>query len=67
MATIVNNPPSSSTDNGMGTLLGIILLIVVVALFIIYGLPYIANTMQSNSPQINIPGKIDVNVQQSPK
>ncbi len=69
MATIVNNPPANS-DNGGGSgfLLGIILLIIVVILFIFYGLPYIngaaRNGGAAQAPQINVPGKIDVNVNQ---
>lgn len=68
MATVVNNPPANS-DNGGGSgfLIGIILLIIVVILFIFYGLPYIngaGNGGAAQAPQVNVPGKIDVNVNQ---
>lgn len=66
MATIVNNPPANS-DSGGGSnfLIGIILLIVFVVLFIFYGLPYLNNYMGSGqAPQVNIPSKVDVNVNQ---
>ena len=69
MATIVNNPPVN-TDNGSGNgfLIGIILLIVFVVLFVFYGLPLLGNAGGANqgaqAPQVNIPGKIDVNVNQ---
>lgn len=40
MATIVNNPGPSNTDgSGVGMVIGIILAIIVIALFIIYGVP----------------------------
>lgn len=63
MATIVNNPPSSSdSSGGMGMIVGVIGLVVVAYLFFVYGFPAIR---QMGSPQINIPSKIDVNVQQT--
>lgn len=62
MATIVNNPPASDNSGGpMGMILGLIALVVVAYLFFVYGLPAIKNT-QLGTPQINIPSKIDVNV-----
>ena len=61
---IVNNPGNSdSGSNGMGFLLGIIVLVVFVILFLYYGLPMIQKTM--SGPQINIPNQIDVNVKQT--
>ncbi|MFA6532777.1 MAG: hypothetical protein WCT22_02145 [Patescibacteria group bacterium] len=63
MATIVNNPaPTSDSNSGMGMVVGLIALFVFAYLFIMYGLPAIR---QMGSPQINIPSKIDVNVQQT--
>lgn len=54
---------SKDSGNGMGFLLGIIALIVFVVLFLIYGLPLITNSVnQSQAPQVNVPGKVDVNV-----
>jgi hypothetical protein len=64
MTTIVNNPPSSNDSNGtMGMFIGVITLMIAGYLFFIYGLPAIKN-MQYGNPQINIPNKIDVNLQQ---
>ena len=64
MATIVNNPPAASdSGNGMGFLMGIIVLIIAVVLIVYYGVPYVGSAM--NGPQVNVPGKIDVNVQNS--
>ncbi len=63
MTTIVNNPPPLNDSNGgMGMIVGIIVLIVVAYIFFMYGLPAIK---QIGSPQINIPSKIDINVQQA--
>jgi len=53
---------SSKGGSDMGFLLGIVLLIVFGALFFIYGLPYLNGVTQT--PQINVPNKIDVNVHQ---
>ena len=61
MATIINTPSSQSprSDNGMGFLLGVIVLIIFLVLIVYYGVPALKS---SSSPQINVPGKIDVNV-----
>lgn len=60
MATIVNSPAPSS-DSGSGFLIGILVLVFFGFLFIYYGLPAIKNM---GAPQVNIPSKIDVNVNQ---
>jgi hypothetical protein len=60
MATVVNNPGTTSSSNGMGFLLGVILLIVFAVLFFLYGLPALTNSVRG--PQVNVPGKVDVNV-----
>lgn len=60
MATVVNNPAPES--NGNSTLIVVVLLIVVFAvIFYVYGLPAFNS---GQAPQINVPSKIDVNVQQ---
>jgi len=65
MTTIVNNPPPQNESGGnMGMIIGLVLVIVIGYLFFVYGLPAIQH-MQLGSPQINIPGKIDVNVNQT--
>ena len=64
MATIINNPPVTNNEtggNGMGFLLGIIILIVFVAIILIYGLPILKN-MSGFSAQVNVPKNINVNV-----
>jgi hypothetical protein len=61
MATIVNAPQPTSSNNGSGFLLGVILLIAFVVLFFFYGLPYLTS-MISPTPQVNVPSNIDVHV-----
>lgn len=68
MATVINNPapaqaPPSEGNNGIGFLLGVIVLIIFAILFFIYGLPYISSSLRG--PQVNIPGKVDVNIHNS--
>jgi hypothetical protein len=65
MTTIVNNPPPS--DNSGGPIVMIIVLVVLIVLGylgFVYGLPALKQ-IQLGTPQINIPSKIDVNVQQT--
>ena len=65
MTTIVNTPaPTSDSGGGMGMIVGLIVLAAVVFIFFVYGLPAIRQ-MQVGTPQINIPSKIDVNINQS--
>jgi len=62
MATIVNTPAQPvERDSGTGFLLGIIVLFVLAVLFFLYVWPMIGRSM--SGPQVNVPGKIDVNVQ----
>lgn len=62
MTTIVNTPPTSNDNGGMGVVVGLLALVVGVYLFFVYALPAIRQ-MQIGTPQITIPAKIDVNVQ----
>jgi hypothetical protein len=63
MATIINNPPANDNSGGpMGMIIGVIVLIVLVYLGYVYGLPAVR---QMGTPQINVPSKIDVNVNQT--
>lgn len=61
MATVIDHRDTSS-DSGMGMVFGIIMLLIVAALFFMYVVPYIGNTLRA--PQINVPGQIDVNINQ---
>lgn len=66
MATIVNNPPAQNSNdsggNSMSLIVGIIAIIVLVILFVVYVMPMIQQG--SATPQVNIPDKVDVNVNQ---
>lgn len=72
MTTIVNNPPAAATssDNGgnpMGMILGFVALLVLALVFFAYVLPMLQNARNSSTPQINVPDKIDINVNQPQK
>ena len=66
--TIINPTPSnnSSNINGVGFLIGAVVLIVFAVLFFVYALPYIRG-FGSGGVQVNVPvpKSINVNVQQS--
>lgn len=65
MATIVNNPPPSNNSGGPMVMIFVLIVLVVLGyLFFVYGLPAIQQ-IQVAGPQINVPGKIDINVKQS--
>lgn len=64
MATIVNNPPASTTNDsgsGFGFVLGVLLLLVFAILFFVYALPLF---QKSAAPQVTVPDKVDVNINQ---
>lgn len=65
MATIINNPSDTGGSSWSASLvLGGIVLFAVIALLVIFGLPAIRgiNTTSKSVPVINVPEKIDVNV-----
>ncbi len=66
MTTIVNNPPPQSNDSGgsVGMIFGLVIIAILVIVFFLYGLPAIQR-MKSGDVQINVPSKIDVNVNQT--
>ena len=70
MATIVNNPPTDQTTGNSFMVIIVLLLIVLAAfVFFAYGLPVMrgssgTNNTQTEVPQINVPDKIDVNINQ---
>ena len=64
MATVVNTPSSTDNGSGIGFLLVIILLIALIMLLMFYGIPYLGSMMQTQAPQVNVPGQIDVNINQ---
>jgi len=67
--TIINPAPNnnSTTDNGMGFLVGIILLIVFGVVFFVYDLPLVKQGLSGmgGGVNINLPKTVDVNVKQT--
>jgi hypothetical protein len=65
MATIINNPDSGAGNDsgGMGMIIGAIVLVLILVLFFIYGLPALRGNNGSTGNQINVPDKVDVNVE----
>lgn len=62
MTTIINTPPTKeSSDSGLGVILGIIVALIIVALFFFYGLPAIRGS--SAAPEAD---SVNVNVQLPP-
>lgn len=58
MTTIINTPPSGeNSDSGFGLVLGIIIAIVLVGLFFVYGFPAIrqSNNQPNNTDIITVP------------
>ncbi len=59
MATIINNPGEHTTeDSGLGLMIGVLLAIVLLAVFFVYILPAIRNS----KPQSDQGGNINLNV-----
>lgn len=64
MTTIINTPPAAKESSGnLGMVIGLFIFIIVAYLFVMFGLPALRR-VQWGSPQINIPSKIDVNINQ---
>ena len=67
MAIIVNNPAQSSESGGYGLILGIIAILVLVVLFVFYGVPALRRVgpAQITVPtEIKVPENVNVNVTQ---
>ena len=65
MVTVVNNPPAQENSGGpTGMIIVLVVLLVLGYLGFVYGLPALRQ-MQSGGVQINVPSKIDVNVNQT--
>jgi flagellar biogenesis protein FliO len=69
MTTVINNPSSQgevvTTDSGAGVVLGVLLAIVLIILFVVYGLPALRNssvdtTKQPNNTYINVTTPVPV-------
>ncbi len=70
MTTIVNSPSPNGDNNSVGIIFGVIALIIFGLIFVYFGIPALRKigTPQINipAPVINVPDKIDVNVEQTP-
>ena len=65
MTTIVNNPAPKTESNGFpGVIVGVFAVLVFAYLFMTFALPAIRN-IQVPPTQINIPEKINVNIEQT--
>lgn len=65
MTTVVNNPPPSDNSGGpVGMIIILVVILVLGYLGYVYGLPAIRQ-MGSGGTQINVPSKIDVNINQT--
>lgn len=58
MATVVNQPADSG-NNGMGFVLGVILLIVFAVILFVYGLPMLQGS--TGGAQVGVPSTVNVN------
>ena len=57
MTTVINTPPAGDNgDSGAGIILGVIVAIVIIVLFFVYGLPAIrgANNTEPRTTNINV-------------
>ena len=64
MTTVVNNPAPVSKEGGNSFLIGTILLIGFFMVILYFGIPAIKN-IKVPTPQVVIPDKINVNIQQT--
>lgn len=65
MATIINNPPATeNSGDPIGIIIVLVVLLVLGYLGYVYGFPAIQQ-MTSGGVQINVPSKVDVNVNQT--
>ncbi len=62
MATIINNPDSGGDKGSVGTIVGLIVLVLIVILFVLYGLPLLRGTNRANNTTIQVPDKVQVDV-----
>lgn len=69
MTTVVNNPAPAANADGSNFLIGVIALIGFVMIILYFGIPVIqrmgAIQIKVPAPQIVVPEKINVNVQQT--
>jgi uncharacterized protein HemY len=61
---VVHDHHDDATGGSSNFLIGVIILAVVVLFLIFYGLPLMRNMGAATTPQVNVPGKVDVNLNQ---
>ncbi|MFA5828703.1 MAG: hypothetical protein WC841_05095 [Candidatus Shapirobacteria bacterium] len=64
MATIVNTPSSGESSGGMGMFLTAVLVIGLILVVGYFLLPAIRQGGQTNTPSIQIPEEVDININQ---
>lgn len=66
MATVINNP-GATTDHssGIGFFAGVVLLILFVVALLYYGLPALQRSFSFGGTQINVPDRVQVDVNQN--
>ncbi len=73
MTTVINNPSGSPEDSSGGgnvvvLIMGVLIAVVLVFLFVVYGLPSMRGTMNTTEggvtvpTTVQVPDKIDVNI-----
>jgi hypothetical protein len=65
---VVEHHHIDSTDSSSGAfmfLIGIIIFAVLAFLFIVFGLPYLRSSIGMGTPTINVPDKVNVDVNKS--
>lgn len=66
MVTVVNTPQKEDSGSMMGMIILLLVILAIGAAFFYYGLPMLNRATQPQTPQINVPDQIDVNVNQQP-
>jgi hypothetical protein len=61
---VVHDHHDESAGGSSNFLIGVILLAVVVLFLVFYGLPLLRNMGAATTPQVTVPGKVDVNLNQ---
>jgi hypothetical protein len=65
MVTVINTPPSNNSGGPMGMIILLVVIGVLGYLLYAFGLPALRQMRSSETPQINVPSEIDVNINQT--
>jgi hypothetical protein len=67
MTTIINTPPNNTEDSSAGMVIGIIFGVLIVALLLIFGVPYFRNWVYPQTSAVpNNPTTVNVTVPAAP-